>query len=137
MGNCLRCKKEIEANTGRRPRKYCSDNCRQRDYQEKKKENQINITLRELKQEKKPSKEAIAAASISAHSLGYILSKIKDPLTETREIPEESSNSIIKEAIAAIKAEKIPEYRSKTTMGRKSWELDQKKRIQELENQLI
>ena len=38
MGNCLRCKKEIEVNTGRRPRKYCSDNCRQRDYQGKKKE---------------------------------------------------------------------------------------------------
>lgn len=28
MSECLNCKKPIETHTGRRPRKFCSDNCR-------------------------------------------------------------------------------------------------------------
>lgn len=39
MGQCLNCKKEIEEYTGRRPKKYCSDACRQKFFQAKKKTN--------------------------------------------------------------------------------------------------
>ncbi len=35
MGQCLNCKKEIEEYTGRRPKKYCSDVCRQKFFQAK------------------------------------------------------------------------------------------------------
>lgn len=41
----------------------------------------------------------------------------------------------ILDQIAAIRAENIPKDRD-TVMGRKSWELDQRKRIEELQNQL-
>ena len=37
MGQCLNCKKEIQEYTGRRPKKYCSDPCRQKFFQAKKK----------------------------------------------------------------------------------------------------
>lgn len=40
------------------------------------------------------------------------------------------------EQIKAIEAEKIPELRNKSDLGRKSWRLEQEKRIQELKNQL-
>ena len=53
-----------------------------------------------------------------------------------QEASKETAKLEIEAMIAAIKAEKIPEHRAKTTMGRKSWELDQKKRVQELQQQL-
>lgn len=37
MGQCLNCKKEIEEYTGRRPKKYCGDACRQKFFQAKNK----------------------------------------------------------------------------------------------------
>jgi hypothetical protein len=49
---------------------------------------------------------------------------------------EQGDELTILEQIKAIKAEKCPELRAKTPLGKKSWELDQKKRIQELEKQL-
>lgn len=62
----------------------------------------------------------------------------------TQSIPESSDEAkifLIKreeilEQIKAIRAEKIPELRNKSVLGQKSWASDQKKRIQELENQL-
>lgn len=47
-----------------------------------------------------------------------------------------ADREVVEKQIAAVRAEKIPENRSKTSLGIKSWNLDQKKRIQELENQL-
>lgn len=44
-------------------------------------------------------------------------------------------NMDIEEKIQAIKSEKCPKERD-TTLGKKSWELEQRKRIQGLENQL-
>lgn len=44
-------------------------------------------------------------------------------------------NADIQDKIFAIKSEKCPKERD-TSLGKKSWELEQKKRIQELENQL-
>lgn len=37
MANCLNCSKEVVSVPGRRPRLYCSDPCRQKDWQRKKK----------------------------------------------------------------------------------------------------
>jgi hypothetical protein len=44
-------------------------------------------------------------------------------------------NADIQDKIWAIKSEKIPKERD-TPLGRKAWELEQKQRIQELENKL-
>lgn len=53
-----------------------------------------------------------------------------------QENPMAFTNEVIQKEIEAIKAEKCPEHRSKTSIGRKSWELDQKRRIEELEGKL-
>lgn len=58
-----------------------------------------------------------------------------DPIFGTMAAPDLAKREIERQ-IKAIKEEKCPEYRAKTTMGKKSWEMDQKKRIEELENQL-
>lgn len=51
-------------------------------------------------------------------------------------IPEQKEAPTSAEAmIDAIKSEKIPKERD-TPMGRKSWEIDKQKRIQEIKNQL-
>jgi len=56
----------------------------------------------------------------------------KDQYTFTHE----DANAAILEQIKAIEAEKIPDARNKSVMGRKSWELDQQKRINELKKLL-
>jgi hypothetical protein len=48
MGQCLNCKIEIQEYTGRRPKKYCSDACRQKFFQTK------NKTKSAKKEEKEP-----------------------------------------------------------------------------------
>ena len=45
-------------------------------------------------------------------------------------------NEDILAQIKAIREEKIPELRNRTALGQRSWALDQKKRIQELESKL-
>lgn len=52
---------------------------------------------------------------------------------ETKPFAPETSK--ILDQIAAIRAEKIPESRN-TPLGKRSWELDQRKRIEELQNKL-
>lgn len=47
----------------------------------------------------------------------------------------ETAQKAIREQIAAIRAEKIPPERN-TPMGKKAWQIDQQKRIQELQNKL-
>lgn len=54
-------------------------------------------------------------------------------LEALNEPPKEDAD--IQKRIDEIKAEKIPKERD-TPMGRKAWELDKKKRIQELQNKL-
>jgi hypothetical protein len=53
-----------------------------------------------------------------------------------KEVMDDQENEDIKRQIAAIKAEKIPEHRNKSSFGRKSWEIEQKNRIEELQKQL-
>jgi hypothetical protein len=55
-------------------------------------------------------------------------------LISSKDLPDPGTLSIVHQ-IAAIKAEKIPKERD-TIFGRKSWALEQKKRIEELEKQL-
>lgn len=58
----------------------------------------------------------------------------KDQMTQVFPMRQIHNGEIMAQ-IAAIRAEKIPKDRD-TVMGRKSWELDQRKRIEELQNQL-
>ena len=58
MGQCLNCKTDIQEYTGRRPKKYCSDACRQKFFQAK------NKTKSTKKKEKAaPSTQTIETAS--------------------------------------------------------------------------
>jgi|ERR1700743_490699 len=87
--------------------------------------NEINMDeVRFAKKEAK--KQGLIEESCLNEPIKYVL----------EESSKESAKLGIEAMIAAIKSEKIPEHRAKTTMGRKSWEFDQKKKIQELETEL-
>lgn len=48
----------------------------------------------------------------------------------------DTSEEAILKQIEAIRAEKIPDLRNKSDLGRKSWKIEQQKRIEELKQQL-
>lgn len=64
-----------------------------------------------------------------------ILKEVNPPLTEEFKNTFAPEADKILDQIAAIRAEKIPKDRD-TALGKKSWELDQRKRIEELQNKL-
>jgi hypothetical protein len=61
MGHCLNCNKEIQEYTGRRPKVYCSDACRQKFFQAKNK-----AKAAEKKEKGTPTPETKTAASNGA-----------------------------------------------------------------------
>lgn len=63
----------------------------------------------------------------------------KQPLTEvecTPNPPTTLDEQELKKQIEAIRAEKIPEHRNRSTLGKKSWEAEQKQRILEIQEQI-
>lgn len=58
---CLKCGAEIKNTPGRRPKKYCSDNCRQKHWQAK---NKSNLPIKN-KKPATPQKKVIAPAKES------------------------------------------------------------------------
>ena len=105
---CAFCGEPAEQTDGRRPRKFCTDTCRQKYWQAKNK----------LKAAAKTEKTTAVVKKMSP--------SVKLAKNEPTDIEKQ---------IAAIKAEKIPKDRD-TIFGRKSWALDQRKRIAELESKL-
>jgi len=66
-------------------------------------------------------------------------SQHKQPLTEaecTPNPPTTLDEQELKKKIEAIRAEKIPEHRNRSTLGKKSWEAEQKQRILEIQEQI-
>lgn len=59
----------------------------------------------------------------------------EQPMPKLEAAISEAAQKAIREQIAAIRAEKIPPERN-TPMGKKAWQIDQQKRIQELQNKL-
>lgn len=62
-------------------------------------------------------------------------SSLKPQETKKIDLVDKLRNADIEDKILAIKAEKCPKERD-TAMGRKSWQVDQQKRIEELQKQL-
>lgn len=161
MNTCLNCGKEVAQTEGRRARLYCSASCRQKKWQYDQREIkklllrhspgfpvaavEINGTIRKVKNKALPApkseKPADAKEKKQEVTNGLKLG-VKVPLSGNEQSVLKGTVSVgidresVEKQITAVKAEKIPENRSKSTMGIKSWNLDQKKRIQELENQL-
>jgi endogenous inhibitor of DNA gyrase (YacG/DUF329 family) len=112
---CPICKKEFNEHTGRRPKKFCSDECKVKFW------NAFKGRVREVKADKKMAEELAKDAEVTE-----IL----------KDIEAVNLADIIKKQIADIRAEKIPPHRNNTTIGRKSWQLEQDKRIRELQQKL-
>jgi hypothetical protein len=130
--NCLNCGKEVKQTPGKRAKAYCDPNCRQRHWLKNNKKKSGRGPGRPKKtpliDPSSPRDNPLINAARGRDSNGI-------NMDEVRLAEKEASREFIEDQIKDIKAEKIPPQRD-TTMGRKSWALDQKKRIQELENQL-
>jgi len=114
---CLNCKTEVPQTPKKRAKLYCSERCR----------------IEYFRKKKPKGKPGRPKKKIESKPVHVIAGPIKEVLIQAS---NESAKLAIQAAIAAIKAEKIPPERDKSVMGRKSWALDQQKRIKELENQL-
>lgn len=132
---CLNCKLEVGQTEGKRPKLYCSQKCRIEYFRKKK------AAEKPKGKRGRPPKAIdpveiqakIAAVKESLKGLPILHGPMKEKLTE---ISKENAKLAVQAAISLVRAEKIPAERDKSTIGRKSWALDQKKRIQELENKL-
>ena len=164
MKECLNCKKEFEPK--KRHGKFCCANCRVAyNRKHPKIENGINVvvspTMQELFESIMAGIDAINTKNGLPPAQVHIITpkqavalhnaENKDQITELKGIPisklkEASSISEdeitdmarktnIQAEINKIKAEKCPKERD-TPMGRKSWQMDQQKRIQELKDKL-
>ena len=111
MGYCKNCNKEIILSEGRRKKETCSDLCRQAFHQNK---------IKEFKNKLSPLSEPIKIKSVL------------QVMPVINEVPKSSKVNIDRlEAEAKIKeiqAEKIPDHRN-TSIGKKSWQYEQDKRI--------
>lgn len=129
MEKCPVCGKEFDPITGRRRKKFCSDNCRQKAWQANKKP----APAEDKKVYPMPDAEIKAKAAEKNKQLEDKKSPPSD--AEIKEAAIQNNHKFIKGQIAAIKEEKIPAVRN-TPLGRKSWTMEQNKRIQELESKL-
>jgi len=140
MEKCLQCNKALQHVPGRKQKSFCDVNCRNKYFyaQKKKQIEDAKAILASLPPDYPvPNKVAVLAKD---GGIKQILPKPgKEPKTEPISNFEKAISDTAKEAIlkqiAAIRAEKVPKDRD-TVFGRKSWALDQKKRIEELEKQI-
>lgn len=128
--NCLNCGKPVKQTEGKRAKNYCDPACRQKHWQKNNKKSAIRGPGRPKKTPivvpPNPKDNALINAARGRDSNGV-------NMDETRLSEKEASRELIEDQIKDIKAEKIPPNRD-TALGRRSWAIDQKKRIQELEN---
>lgn len=140
---CLNCNIIISQTPGKRPKLYCSSKCRIEYCRKKKTEGKPKRGRGRPKKTQQLPPNAVQIPSNEKGLPSFSGVKFEEIFPKSKPIKEvlkEGSDTIakagIEAAIAAIKAEKIPEHRNKSSLGRKSWESDQRKRIQELEKQL-
>ena len=121
---CLECGKKVVQTPGKRKKEYCDSTCRTK-YWKKSKDLALKQAGKVKKGRGRPKKEVQAPKTV-----------IEGPIKEVlQEASKETAKLGVEAMINAIKAEKIPAHRD-TLYGRKSWAIDQQKRIKELENQL-
>jgi len=130
-GQCQNCGKQLTKTPGKRAKTFCSTTCRSGFWQKQKRRKNG-----QSKKPGRPKKEPVISIDVAEiptevyNRPGMVVVK-----PSGKQVDAAIENDLIISKIASIKAEKIPPQRD-TTMGRKSWALDQKKRIQELEKQL-
>ena len=112
---CLNCGSDLVHTPGRRPKKYCSGNCRQTHWQELHK-NDKKIDPKEIQAKIAEVKKSLEGKPVFKGAVS----------------PE---NDQLEAQIKEIKGEKIPKERD-TIMGRKAWKLEQDKRIKELQSKI-
>jgi hypothetical protein len=132
---CLNCNSQLEQSEGKRSKVFCDSTCRSNYWQRSE----------ALEKQGKNAEEIVAyLAKNFATKRPKKLKNFHKVIAETpqevveyvKEVMDDQENEDIKRQIAAIKAEKIPEHRNKSSFGRKSWEMEQKNRIEELQKQL-
>lgn len=117
---CLYCDQKLEPKTTRQ--RFCSDKCRvywNRD--------NAKVKISDLTQPTsvlKPKEQPKTNFSINT-----------TPHQKIAPIAGQAALGAIEDSIAKIRAEKIPKERD-TPFGRKAWQMDQQKRIQELQKQI-
>lgn len=144
-----KCGKELIHVEGRKKKKYCNQKCNNADWQKRhyipstKIPKTKRIPIEEYQKlifNSKPLKsETIELLNENVIVYGleqksYDCDKIDNPQGEPN-IPNPSKEQIEKQ-IAEIRKEKIPAHRD-TVFGRKSWKIEQDKRINELLKQLL
>jgi hypothetical protein len=131
---CLECGKKVPQTPGKRKKEYCGPTCRTKFWKKKR------DAGKEKKSRGRPKRVAVVenkpVSRPETEKAVQPTQVIEGPIKEVlKQASEENAKLGIEAMIAVIKAEKIPSHRD-TSNGRKSWAFDQKKRIQELENQL-
>lgn len=122
---CLNCINDVPQTPKKRAKLYCSPKCRVEYCRNKKPKGKVGRPKKNAEYGKKIAQTVFNSSPPEPRDLSKVKG-IADPILVKETIERE---------ITDIKAEKIPATRD-TPMGRKSWALDQKKRIQELEKQL-
>lgn len=160
MENCLHCSKELIHVPGRRKKSFCDVNCRNKYfYSKRKKEIEAARALlvplpSDYVMFKKVSAVTKDGVIQQISTSGKKVSDLTRPTgilkPQERPMTNYSINTAapqvaaandnpqrmdIVDKITAIRAEKCPKERD-TPLGRKSWELEQNKRITELKSQL-
>jgi endogenous inhibitor of DNA gyrase (YacG/DUF329 family) len=152
MKTCLNCGKEIEQKEGKRERKFCGDVCRATHFRQKNagKKKYVKIETyeklqKELEEERK-RKPAYLPVVNPVVSLPKDYVEVKKVVAvnsngEVKSLPPENTDAVdrameIAQEMKKIQMEKIPPERDKSTMGRKSWAIEQKKKLADLQAQL-
>lgn len=142
MDKCLNCGKPLAHIPGRRKKKYCNENCKVQLYYKNNPDKRPHkkAKVREDKPLKFPQPHKRPKETQDLKELDRLI-EYAPAIEESYNGPENSAvdqlrREEIMSQIEAIKAEKIPPERNKSTVGRQSWAYDQKRRVEELQKQL-
>lgn len=124
MDNCKHCGTDLIHVPGRKKKDFCNVNCRNKWFYAERK----RLLAEALK-----SMVQLPPDYVNVKKVGILT---KDGEVKPLVLPKPKiNNEAILSQIAAIKAEKVPKERD-TLNGRKSWQIDQNKRIIELQDKL-
>lgn len=139
MEKCIQCSKELHHVPGRKEKSFCDVNCRNKYFYAKRKKEieDAKVAFINLPSDYEEVKK-IGILTKDGEIKPLKVKKQGSPKNAC-DVPEQIIQQPEKEAIlaqiSAIKAEKCPDHRN-TSLGRKSWQIEQDKRIQELQNKL-
>jgi hypothetical protein len=146
---CLNCGKKLIHTKGRRPKKYCGAKCRMKYLSQHQRQfvqrSTYDALVVENEQLRTQIEELLAAGKDGRPKKGpnkailandHLTPPVPPKEEETPNLPPKNQSGDILAQIKAIRAEKVPDHQN-TALGRKSWKLEQDRRIKELENQLV